>query len=140
MSKYRTPFEALGEDGIRSLTNAFYDIMDQNPEFKHLRSMHASDLAPMKQKLAEYLTGWMGGPPRYLEKYGTVCMTDPHEPFWIGPEERDQWVSCMDKALEAITADDELKAMLKEPIYRIADAVRNRDSSKTVDPNVIASG
>ena len=32
MTKYNTPYQALGEDGIRSLTNAFYDIMDSTPE------------------------------------------------------------------------------------------------------------
>jgi hemoglobin len=140
MSKYRTPYEALGDEGIQSLCNAFYDIMDSNPEFRALRKMHAADLSPMKEKLCDYLTGWMGGPPKYLEKHGTVCMTEPHANFWIGPEERDQWVACMDLALDEIKADDDLKAMLKQPIYRVADAVRNRDSSKTVDPNVIASG
>jgi hemoglobin len=33
----------------------------------------------------------------------------------------------MDKALEQIGADDELKQMLKEPMFGIADMIRNRD-------------
>jgi hemoglobin len=96
----------------------------------------------MKVKLAEYLTGWMGGPPLYADKYGTVCMTSPHEPYHIGPQERDQWLLCMDKALEQTGASDELVAMLKVPMFRIADAVRNKEgpSTATTDPNVIAAG
>ena len=138
----QTPYQILGEDGIRELTNAFYDIMDTLPEAAGLRAMHAKDLSPMKEKLAEYLTGWMGGPPLYADKYGTVCMTEPHEPFHIGPEERDQWLLCMDHALERIGASDELKEMLKIPMYRVADAVRNREgpSATKTDPNVIAAG
>ena len=58
MSKYQTPFQALGEDGIRELTDKFYDIMDELPEAAGVRAMHAPDLAPMKEKLAEYLIGW----------------------------------------------------------------------------------
>jgi hemoglobin len=141
MNQPQTPFQILGEDGIRELTEAFYDIMDTHPDAAGIRSMHAKDLAPMKQKLAEYLTGWMGGPPVYAEKYGSVCMTEPHEPFHIGPEERDQWLLCMDKALEQIGASDELVEMLKIPMYRIADAVRNREgpSAASTNPNVIAS-
>ena len=141
MNQPQTPYQLLGEEGIRELASAFYDIMDELPEAAKLRSMHAKDLGPMKQKLAEYLTGWMGGPPRYADKYGTVCMTEPHEPYHIGPDERDQWLLCMDKALERIDASEELVEMLKIPMFRIADAVRNREGPAATEsnPNIIAS-
>ena len=138
----QTPYQILGEDGIRMLTSVFYDIMDSLPEASGLRAMHAKDLSPMKEKLAEYLIGWMGGPPLYAEKYGTVCMTTPHEPYHIGPEERDQWLLCMDKALEQTGASPELVEMLKVPMFRIADAIRNKEgpSSAATNPNIIAAG
>ena len=141
-NRQKTPFQILGEDGIRELTCAFYDIMDSLPEAAGIRAMHAADLGPIKIKLAQYLTGWMGGPPRYAEKYGTVCMTTPHEPYHIGPAERDQWLLCMDKALEQCNASDELKDMLKIPMFRIADAIRNKQgpSSAEGNPNIIATG
>lgn len=142
MTQPQTPYQILKEDGIKDLTNAFYDIMDTLPEAEGVRAMHAEDLGPMKLKLAEYLTGWMGGPPVYSEKYGTVCMTSPHEDYHIGPQERDQWLLCMDKALEQLNASDELVEMLKVPMYRIADAVRNREdvSAAAGDSNIIAAG
>ena len=142
MDTYQTPYQILGEDGIRALTSAFYDIMDTLPEAAGIRAMHAEDLGPMKDKLADYLTGWMGGPPLYADKHGTVCMTEPHEPYHIGPRERDQWLLCMDKALEQIGASEELVEMLKVPMFRVADAVRNKDgvSAAETDPNVIAAG
>jgi hemoglobin len=138
----QTPYQILGEDGIRELTNKFYDIMDTLPEAAGIRAMHASDLAPMKEKLAEYLTGWMGGPPRYADKYGTVCMTTPHEHYHIGPAERDQWLLCMDKALQQTGASEELVDMLKVPVFRIADAVRNKEgpSSASANADIIATG
>ena len=138
----QTPYQILGEDGIRQLTSTFYDIMDTLPEAASLRAMHAKDLSPMKEKLAEYLTGWMGGPPLYADRYGTVCMTTPHEPYHIGPEERDQWLLCMDKALEQTGASEELVNMLKLPMFRIADAIRNKEDPSAVvtDPDVIAAG
>lgn len=141
MSNYSTPYQALGEDGIRELTNTFYDIMDQLPEAAELRALHAADLAPMKEKLAEYLTGWMGGPPRYADKYGTVCMTTPHEHYAIGPTLRDQWLLCMEKALGQLGVEEEVRDMLRQPLFRIADAVRNRPDDATAhhNPDVIAS-
>jgi hemoglobin len=138
----QTPYEILGDDGIRALADAFYEAMDSLPQAAEIRAMHAANLDDIKRKLAAYLTGWMGGPPVYLALKGTVCLTDPHAPYHIGPEERDQWLLCMDEALERIGASDELKAMLKEPMYRIADTVRNQESSerKPRDPNIIAVG
>ncbi len=142
MTTAQTPYQILGEDGIRELVDVFYDIMDTLPEAAGIRAMHAADLSPMKEKLADYLTGWMGGPPRYADKHGTVCMTEPHEPYHIGPEERDQWLLCMDRALKQIGASDELQEMLKIPLFRVADAVRNKEgpSAARTDPNVIAAG
>ena len=142
MSKYQTPYQALGEAGIHALTEAFYNIMDELPEAAEVRAMHAADLAPMKEKLAEYLIGWMGGPPVYADKYGSVCMTEPHEHYAIGPRERDQWLLCMEKALALITIEDEVREMLREPLFRIADAVKNRAEStdSLKNPNIIATG
>lgn len=94
--------------------------------------MHSINMDLIKDKLYEYLTGWLGGPPLYSSKYGTVCLTDPHKPYAIGPDERDQWILCMDEALIRIDASDELKNMLKDPIYRIADTIRNRDTSEPI--------
>ncbi|MCB1844148.1 MAG: group II truncated hemoglobin [Halioglobus sp.] len=138
----QTPYQILGAEGIRRLTEAFYDIMDTLPEAAGVRAMHAEDLTPMKAKLADYLISWMGGPPVYAQKYGSMCMTTPHEPYAIGPEERDQWLLCMDRALEQIQASDELVEMLKVPFFRIADAIRNREgpSAAATNPNVIAAG
>ncbi len=135
----KTPYQILGQEGIRELAEAFYEAMDELPQAATIRAMHQANMDEIKLKLYEYLTGWMGGPPLYAAKYGTVCLTDPHKPYRIGPDERDQWLLCMDTALERIEASDELKQMLKEPMYRIADTVRNRDTSEPEqrDPNQI---
>ena len=138
----QTPYQLLGAEGIRKLAYTFYEVMDERPEASRIRGMHAKNLDDIKDKLADYLTGWMGGPPLYHAKHGTVCLTDPHAAYPLGPEERDQWVMCFEEALERIGASEEVKAMLKEPIFRIAQAVQNRDESlrENTDPNIIAIG
>ena len=141
----RTPYEILGQEGVRALADAFYDAMDELPQAARIRAMHADNLDSIKRMLAAYLTGWLGGPPVYQAMKGTVCLTEPHAPYPIGPEERDQWLLCMDAALARTGASDELKAMLKEPLFRVADTVRNQDHSgprpsKPRDPNIIAVG
>lgn len=126
----QSPYQLLGgEEGVRKLAETFYEVMDELPEAETIRKMHAESLVDVKQKLFEYLSGWMGGPHHYHKKYGTICLTKPHQPYAIGPAERDQWLMCMDEALRRIGASDELKAMLKEPMFGIADAIRNTEGS-----------
>lgn len=138
--QYTTPYEMLGDDGIKQLVNVFYDVMDELTEAEEIRAMHAENLDHVKRMLTAYLTGWMGGPPVYQAIKGTVCLTDPHEPFRIGPKERDQWLMCMDEALERTGASEALKTMLKQPMFQVAETVRNCDDStpKNQGPNIIA--
>ena len=126
----QTPYEMLGgEDGIRELANAFYDAMDKRTEAADIRAMHEENLDEIKQKLFEYLSGWLGGPRLYVDKYKTVCLTEPHAPYQIGAKERDQWLACMDDALVDVGADDDLRDLLKKPFFMIADTVRNSDAA-----------
>ena len=136
----QTPYEILGDDGIKELAAAFYEVMDELPLAADIRAMHAENLDHITRMLSAYLTGWMGGPPVYQAMKGTVCLTDPHEPFRIGPKERDQWLACMDAALAKVGASEELKAMLKEPMYLVADTVRNCEDStpRNNGPDIIA--
>jgi hemoglobin len=126
----RTPYQILGEEGVKALAAAFYEAMDTLPEAAEIRAMHGESLSAVRSKLAAYLTGWLGGPPVYQQITGTVCLTEPHAGYHIGPRQRDQWLLCMDVALDAINASDELREMLKQPMYRIAEAVRNQDDSE----------
>lgn len=122
------PYQLLGgEAGVRALADAFYDVMNEMPQAETIRAMHKQNLESIKQKLFEYFSGWMGGPPLYFEKYGKICLDKPHAPYPIGEAERDQWLLCMDKALERINASDEVKAMLKQPMFNMAERMRNRD-------------
>ncbi|MFP6815377.1 MAG: group II truncated hemoglobin [Pseudomonadales bacterium] len=138
----QSPYEILGDEGIAKLADTFYDVLDELPQAANVRAMHKENMDEVRKKLKNYLIGWMGGPPIYQMVTGTVCLTDPHEPYTIGPKERDQWLLCMDTALERTGASDELKEMLKVPMFQIADTVRNSDSSepKPRDPNIIAVG
>ncbi|MDR3419572.1 MAG: group II truncated hemoglobin [Nevskia sp.] len=123
-----TPYQLLGgEAGIRRLADEFYEAMDRLPEAAAIRAMHAGDLAPIKQKLFEYLSGWLGGPHLYVARYGSFCLMGPHARYAIGPAERDQWLLCMREALRRVEAPPEVVQMLEKPLARFADALRTRD-------------
>jgi hemoglobin len=126
----QTPYDLLGGDaGIRHLADVFYDVMDELPQAQDIRDMHAKHLSEIKEKLYEYLSGWLGGTHHYEQKYGGVCLTNPHKPYAIGPMERDQWLLCMDEALRRVDASAEVCAMLKHPLFALADAIRNTEGN-----------
>jgi len=116
-----------GEERLRALSNAFYDHMEQDPEFAAIRAMHPEDLDDIRVKLADFMCGWFGGPNYYLRKHGPPRLPRRHRPFPIGSADRDEWVACMALALDDLEIEGELRAELDDLFYRGADFVRNRD-------------
>lgn len=115
-----------GPDGLRALVERFYDHMDSAPEAAHIRSLHPQSLAGSREKLFMFLSGWSGGPALYVERYGHPRLRMRHNPFPIGLRERDEWLWCMNRALDESPFDPETSAYLRERFAEVADAMRNR--------------
>jgi len=66
-----TPYELLGgESAIRALVKRFYALMDTLPEAYGVRKLHPRDLSGSEEKLFMFLSGWLGGPQLFVEKFG----------------------------------------------------------------------
>jgi len=115
-----------GETGLRSLVNRFYDLMDSSPEAKQIRLFHAKSLTQSREKLFMFLSGWSGGPPLYVERFGHPRLRMRHMQFAIGTVERDQWLWCMHKALEESGLDPRVVEYLKARFAETADFLRNQ--------------
>ena len=115
-----------GETGLRTLVERFYDLMDSAPEATQVRALHAASLKQSREKLFMFLSGWSGGPSLYIEKYGHPRLRQRHMPFSIGELERDQWLWCMNKALEESPFDRQVIEHLKARFAETADFMRNR--------------
>jgi hemoglobin len=115
-----------GETGLRSLVERFYDLVESAPEAKELRALHAQSLKQSREKLFMFLSGWSGGPSLYIEKYGHPRLRQRHMPFSIGNLERDQWIWCMNKALDESQIDPLTVTHLKTRFAEVADFMRNR--------------
>jgi hemoglobin len=129
-----TPYTLIGgEPAVRALVARFYQLMDQLPEARGVRSMHVDDLARSAEKLFLFLSGWLGGPNLYVERFGHPFLRARHLPFSIGAAERDQWMLCMRQALEEIVADAALRARLLGAFSGLADHMRNRAERPPAD-------
>ena len=122
----RTPFEWMGgETVVKALCERFYDLMDLEPDYAALRSVHGTDLSQARDKLFWFLCGWLGGPSHYTERFGHPRLRMRHMPFPIGIRERDQWLACMDQAMRETGLDPELRERLRNSFFQTADWMRN---------------
>jgi hemoglobin len=121
-----TPYELLGgADGVRRLVQRFYALMDELPEAYRVRSMHPEDLSGSANTLFEYLSGWFGGPDLYVQKKGHPRLRMRHNPYAVGPAERDEWMLCMGQALTEQVADAAFRDHLIRTFAQIADHMVN---------------
>ena len=116
-----------GEPVIRALVERFYELMDTLPESRAIREMHARDLRVSKEKLFMFLSGWLGGPQLYLEKYGHPRLRMRHGPFPIDSAARDQWMLCMRQAMADVGIEAKLREELEAAFFKTADFMRNRE-------------
>jgi len=115
-----------GEAAVRAIVKRFYALMDTLPEAWDVRKMHADDLSGSEEKLFLFLSGWLGGPNLYVERFGSPFLRARHLPFSIGIAERDQWMRCMRQALDEIVADGALRMSLHQSLAALANHMRNR--------------
>ena len=91
-----------------------------------LRAIHAADLGPMRQRLTDWLVGWMGGSPIYAERHsGGPCIMSAHAPFRIDAALADQWLACMQLALADTPMPEDWRALADEAFARLCQGLRN---------------
>lgn len=129
------PFDLMGgEPGVRALVDRFYDLMDTLPEVRPLRDQHPPDLTGSRDKLFWFLCGWLGGPNHYIERFGHPRLRARHLPFAIDDAARDQWMRCMDQAMEEHIEDTFLRTELRKAVFQLASHMRNQTGQDNPPP------
>lgn len=104
----------------------FYALMDSEPQYAGIRRLHPPTLEGSTEKLTMFLSGWLGGPPLYTDKHGHPMLRARHLPFAIGEPERDQWMACMQQAMEEEGVPELLRLQLAGALFKTADWMRNQ--------------
>jgi hemoglobin len=119
---------AGGESGLARLVEDFYLIMDELEDARCVRHLYPRDLAESRKRLAAFLCGWLGGPRRYAEHYGSISIPQFHTRWTVGEAERDAWLKCMELAIArqgyTDAFADYLLIQLRVPAERILQAGR----------------
>ena len=121
-----TPYDLIGGDAkVRELVERFYDLMELEPGYAQLRKVHGSTLESAREKLHLFLSGWLGGPSLYTDRFGHPMLRARHMPFAIGTVERDQWMACMVQAMKEVDIPQGLRMGLEQSFFKTADWMRN---------------
>lgn len=118
-------YEAVGgAAALRALARRFVAEVQALPSEQPLRRMFDDDMGEHEQRLFEFLSGWLGGPPLYTARRGLPNLRARHRHLPIGSAERDQWLRCMRRAVAAEIAAD-AHARLDAAFWAMACSLRN---------------
>ena len=115
-----------GEATIRQIAQRFYQEMRTRPEAQALLAIHPPALDESEQKLFEFLSGWLGGPQLFTRRRGAPMLRARHLNFAIDDTMRDQWLLCMDAALQQTIKNAEHRRAIYQAISQLADHMRNQ--------------
>ena len=76
----------------------------QELEKSEVRHLFPADMEEASKKSAAFFVGLLGGPPIYVEKYGSPRMRARHLPFEIDERARRVWLACFDRVLDGAEA------------------------------------
>lgn len=117
-----TLYKRLGEEKIKELVDAFYERVYQDPI---LISLFDNDIDEIKEKQFRFLTQFLGGPPRYIEKYGPPRMRQRHLPHKIDQNAMIAWLACMKEAISTLSLSSETAEELYNKFPQLAQHMVN---------------
>jgi hemoglobin len=95
----QTFYDAVGgEPTFRRLVARFYAEVALDEVLRPLYP--EGDLGPATERLTLFLIQYWGGPQTYMEQRGHPRLRMRHNPFRIGPRERDAWLRAMRVAVD----------------------------------------
>ena len=117
-----------GKKVIDKLVDDFYSIMATDPAAKECFATHQGrDLKHAAVKLKAFLSGWLGGPPVYMNQFGHPRLRMRHFPFQVGQKESEQWLYCMEEALKNSHIDFETQKQLLASFKEVTMVIKNRE-------------
>lgn len=115
---------AGGEKTFKLLVERFYARVAED---EVLRAVYPEeDLAGATERLTLFLIQYWGGPPTYSELRGHPRLRMRHQPFAIGPKERDAWLQNMAVAVDSLDLAPAVREALLDYFETASTAMINQ--------------
>lgn len=102
-------YEIIGEEKLYKMIDIFYDYVGKDTRMNFL---FPEDLSETRYKQKLFQTQFLGGPNLYNETYGHPMMRARHMPFSVTEKARDAWLDNMNKAMNDVGLEDDLREHL----------------------------
>ncbi len=120
-------FDAVGGQAFfDALAAGFYRRVAADPVLLRLYP-DQSDLDPAARRLALFLGQYWGGPTTYSDERGHPRLRMRHNPFPIGPTERDHWLAAMNGSLDELQVHELVREKFDGYFTMSAEAMRNTE-------------
>ena len=117
-----------GEAAVQGIVDHFYDLIESLPQGKQIMSLHLQGhgLAHVRPAQFEFLCGFFGGRRYYQERHGHMNLREIHAHVPIRPQDAEDWLAVMDKALTDCAVPDPMKGQIMQTFTRAANMLVNR--------------
>ncbi|MBP3041851.1 globin [Bacillaceae bacterium Marseille-Q3522] len=122
-----TPFDAIGEETLHLLVDAFYRRVGQHPD---LAPIFPKDLTETARKQKQFLTQYLGGPALYSAEHGHPMLRARHLPFQITETRAKAWLTCMSEAMDEVGLDGPLRNDFYQRLVLTAHHMINTDENE----------
>ncbi|WP_436495077.1 globin [Actinokineospora sp. HUAS TT18] len=112
-----------GEETFRAIVHRFYVEVAKDEVLLPLYP--EKDLGPAEERLRLFLMQYWGGPHTYSEQRGHPRLRMRHQPFTIGPLERDAWLKCMRIAVDEAGLAPQHREQLWQYLEMAANSMLN---------------
>ena len=114
---------AGGDETFQLLVDRFYAGVAGDPL---LRPLYPEDLAVPAENLKLFLVQYWGGPETYNDRRGHPRLRMRHQPFAIGPPQRDAWLRHMTEAMNSLDLPRGVRQAFLDYFEAAAEAMVNR--------------
>ena len=124
-----------GEAAVRALVEQFYDLIETVPEGRQILHLHfrGHGISHVRSAQFEFLCGFFGGRRDYMERPGALSLKDMHAHVPIRPEDAEDWLTCMGRALQDIGITEPVQGQIFAAFQRAARALINREAGSAAE-------
>ena len=117
-----------GEPTLRALVERFYDLVETLPQGAQILHLHfrGHGLAHVRAEQFDFLSGFFGGRRYYAERHGHMNLREIHAHVPIRPEDAEDWLLCMDFALNDVGVAEPMRGQIMATLSRAARMLVNQ--------------
>lgn len=117
-------YDRLGNEKLQALISLFYDEIRQD---EILLPMYKGDLEAAERRLFMFVVQYLGGPQTYSERRGHPRLRMRHAEFPIDTNAAVHWLNCMQKAMNQIEMEDDIRRFLWSYFEQTAHFLENKE-------------